>query len=492
MVGCRASHAIILAMAGLVFAGAAGLAPAAPAGAVSPPQELLVYYGWPSHINGAAGPAAAAAEFGRYDYVVLGAGAEDPNYPDRANTAAILADPAMAATFVFGYVNLGLTNGSSSLDDVRARIAGWHAIGADAVLLDAFGYDFGVTRERQNAAVEHAHSLGMPVLANAWFPADVFGAAVDPDHNPEGLPGLVGAGDFYLSESYRLMDGQYTPDGLWRPKADELAAYQARIGFSILSVTTNSPADVYSEEMFFAAWNSAAADGHLAIGWGEYLFSSDDNLAPYRARPSASLPPPPVPPDPPPVPAGPPTDAGEGDVSDESQGGSGGPAGLSEPGTVTPSAYCGGVKATLVGTPNADVLTGTPGRDVIAGLGGHDAIDGRGGDDLICGGAGDDVINGGDGADRLVGGPGSDRLLSEGGSDTLRGNGGDDHLAGGEGADRLYGGPGSDVLDGDAGDDVLGGQKGDDVLIGGEGFDRARGGPQADACLAERTFTCEA
>jgi len=484
MVSCRASRAIILAMAGLVFAGASGLVPAAPATALSPPGELLVYYGWPSHINGAAGPAAAAAEFGRYDYVVLGAGAEDPNYPDHANTAVMLADPAMQGTFVFGYVNLGMTNGALSLDDVRARITGWDAIGADAVLLDAFGYDFGVTRERQNAAVEHAHSLGMPVLANAWFPADVFGAAVDPDHNPEGLPGLVGAGDFYLSESYRVMDGQYTPDGLWRPKAEELAAYQARIGFSILSVTTNSPADAYSEEMFFTAWNSAAADGHLAIGWGEHLFSADDNLAPYRARPAAS--------EPPPVPADLPPDPGEGDGGDESPGGSGGSAGPPEEDAASPSAYCGGVKATIVGTPADDVLTGTPGADVIAGLGGHDTISGLGGNDLICGGAGDDTINGGDGTDRLAGGPGSDRLLGEGGSDALRGNAGDDRLAGGEGADRLYGGAGSDGLDGDAGDDVLGGQKGDDVLYGGEGLDRARGGPQADACTAERTFTCEA
>jgi hypothetical protein len=483
MVSRRALRAIISAMAGLVFTGAAGLVPAGPAGALPTPRELLVYYGWPSHINGATGPSAAAAEFGRYDYVVLGAGAEDPGYPDHANTAAMLADPAVQGTFVFGYVNLGVTNGSLSLDEVRARISGWQAIGADAVLLDAFGYDFGVTRERQNAAVEYAHSLGMPVLANAWFPADVFGSAADPGHNPQGLPGLLGAGDYYLSESYRILDGQYAPEGPWRAKAAELAAYQARLGFSILSVTTNTPADLYSEELFFAAWNAAAADGHLAIGWGEYLFSADDNLAPYRARPAAA--------EPPPAPADPPADPGEGGADDD-PGGGGNPGDLPGEQIPAPSAYCSGVQATVVGTAGDDTLAGTPGRDVIAGLGGNDVIDGLGGDDLICGGAGDDTIRGGDGADRLVGGLGSDRLFGDAGDDLLRGNAGDDRAAGGEGEDRLFGGAGADDLRGNEGDDSIVGQRGDDLLRGDEGFDRARGGPHVDACDAERARMCEA
>jgi len=458
------ARAIILTMAGLAFTGAAGLVPPGPAGALSVPQDLLVYYGWPSHINGAMGSAAAAAEFGRYDYVVLGSGAEDPGYPDHANTAGILADPAMAATYVFGYVNLGVTNGGLSLEEVRTRIAGWGAIGADGVLLDAFGYDFGVTRERQNEAVGYAHSLGLSVLANAWFPADVFGAAIDPVANPEGLPGLVGAGDFYLSESYRILDGRYAPEDLWRAKAAELAAYQARLGFSTLSVTTNAPDDVYSEQLFFAAWDAAAADGHLAIGWGEYLFSADDNSAPYRTRPGAAAPPA--------VPIQPPTDPGGTDpVGGPAGGGQGDPADQSP---ARAPVFCGGAEATMTGTAGNDALWGTPGRDVIAGLGGDDTIAGLGGDDLICGGSGDDTIRGGDG------------------NDTLRGSGGSDRLSGGEGADRLFGGAGADTLEGNDGDDLLVGQRGDDLLYGDGGFDRARGGPQVDTCDGERTFACEA
>jgi len=493
MIHRGAVRAIILAMAGLVFVGVSGPVPPERAGAASLPGEFLVYYGWPSHINGSAVSAAAAAEFGRYDFVALGAGAEDPGHPDHEKTAAILADPAMAGTYVFGYVNLGVANGSLSLDEVRARIDGWRAIGADAILFDAFGYDFGVTRERQNAAVGHAHDLGMSVLANAWFPADAFGAAVDPVANPEGLPSLLGAADFYMSESYRVMLGQLVPDDQWRTKAGELAGYQSQLGFSILSVTTNSPANVYAEELFFAAWNAAAADGHLATGWGEYLFSAVDGQAPYRARPGAvDLP-----------------DDGGGGAVDPPDGG-GGDVDRPTANTDPPPVLCAGVEATIVGTPGDDRLLGTEGRDVIAGLGGRDVIYAGGGDDLVCGGDDDDVISGGSGNDRLLGGPGSDelsgdpgddvvlgggghdRLAGGAGSDVLRGQGGNDRLEGGEGDDRLIGGAGTDELLGDGGDDRLFGQGGDDLLQGGAGVDRARGGPQTDSCEAERTFACEA
>jgi hypothetical protein len=363
-------------------------------------------------------------------------------------------------------------------------------LGADAILFDAFGYDFGVTRERQNDAVGYAHSLGMPVMANAWAPADAFGSTADPDHNPLGLATLLGAGDYYLSESYRIRLGEYQPEELWRIKADLLAAYRAELGFSVLSVTTNAPSDVYSEEKFFEAWEAAAAYGHLATGWGEYLFSADDGLAPYRARPAPTDPPPPAP-GLPPDPVTLPSPAEEGD------------------GGIDLPAMCRGEQATVVGTAGDDRLIGTDGPDIIAGLGGNDVIDGLGGDDLICGGGGDDVIRAGPGDDRLVGGPGSDDLWGDAGADVvqgggagdrliggpeddvLKGNGGDDLLQGGEGNDRLAGGAGADVLLGGAGDDRLFGRRGDDFLQGDEGFDRARGGPQLDQCTAERAFKCE-
>ncbi len=85
---------------------------------------------------------------------------------------------------------------------------------------------------------------------------------------------------------------------------------------------------------------------------------------------------------------------------------------------------CAGKKATIVGTPKADVLDGTPGKDVIVGLGGGDEIYGSGGDDILCGGGGSDYINGGDGDDQLIGGGANDYMEGEGGDDAYKGGAG--------------------------------------------------------------------
>ena len=63
----------------------------APARAGVAPGDLLVYYGWPSGINGTFTVAGAAAEFAAYDLVVLGDGLEKATHPDHANTVAIMA-----------------------------------------------------------------------------------------------------------------------------------------------------------------------------------------------------------------------------------------------------------------------------------------------------------------------------------------------------------------------------------------------------------------
>jgi hypothetical protein len=96
---------------------------------------------------------------------------------------------------------------------------------------------------------------------------------------------------------------------------------------------------------------------------------------------------------------------------------------------------CYGLEATIIGTPDDDVIDGTSDPDVIVGLAGNDEINGLEGDDVICGGRGNDLIRGGDGNDYLFGGLGAD---------ILRGNADDDTLRGGRGNDVNNGGPGND------------------------------------------------
>ena len=99
---------------------------------------------------------------------------------------------------------------------------------------------------------------------------------------------------------------------------------------------------------------------------------------------------------------------------------------------------CYGLEATIIGTPDDDVIDGTDGPDVIIGLLGNDKINGLGGDDVICGGKGSDLILGGVGDDQLSGGPGRDILRGKAGDDVLKGDGADDILNGGHGIDQCH------------------------------------------------------
>jgi Ca2+-binding RTX toxin-like protein len=154
-----------------------------------------------------------------------------------------------------------------------------------------------------------------------------------------------------------------------------------------------------------------------------------------------------------------------------------------------PNVYCGALRATIVGTPDRDVLTGTSGRDVIAGLGGNDLINGLGGNDVICGGdggdklvgaAGDDVVYGGAGNDYISAGSGNDRVGGDAGNDRVFGGAGNDSLYGGIGNDFIHGDAGNDTIDGADGNDRLYGDAGSDILTGGSGDDRLFGGPGVD------------
>jgi Ca2+-binding RTX toxin-like protein len=179
-------------------------------------------------------------------------------------------------------------------------------------------------------------------------------------------------------------------------------------------------------------------------------------------------------------------------------------------------ARCFGKRATIVGTPKADLLKGTSRPDVIAGLAGSDVIKGLGGNDRICGGTGndtligrggDDLLGGEEGRDRLAGGSGFDFLVGGPGGDTLDDGGsiGDmasyfaapgpataDLAAGtatGDGSDTLTGvedidGSGfDDVITGNSASNFLFGEAGNDTLSGGDGDDDGLWGGDGDDTL---------
>jgi hypothetical protein len=172
---------------------------------------------------------------------------------------------------------------------METEINEWKGMGVKGIFLDDFGYDFGTTRARQDTVVQYAHSRGLVVAANAFAPADAFGAQVDRVHNPSGAKTALGAGDFYFYEDYQVSEGGYVPAADWQAKAGAVANYQAAIGFKVLAVTTNNAADAFSQSEYNYAWYSALEAGYAAVGWGEFDYAADSCAAPWRAAPTVDV-----------------------------------------------------------------------------------------------------------------------------------------------------------------------------------------------------------
>jgi hypothetical protein len=188
---------------------------------------------------------------------------------------------------VYGYVTLGVYSASLPLDEIRRRVQAWKSIGAAGIFLDEAGYDYGVTRTRQNAAVGAVHDAGLGAFINAWDPDDAFGTRVDPGHNPTGAAPLLNAQDTYLLESLQIVGGTYEAGGAWASRSGRAVAYRRQYGTRVAAITTVSPGQPdFDQSKFDYAWYSSRLYGLDLVGWGEANFSAADSRLPYRVRPT--------------------------------------------------------------------------------------------------------------------------------------------------------------------------------------------------------------
>jgi hypothetical protein len=273
----------IIAIVGLVFLSQS--ASALPAKKLpAAPKSLLIYYGYPSLINGAYGKlTSATAEFAKYDFVILGGGLQDSKHDDHGNTKAIIA--STKGTEFFGYIPLGNRLKSDPclpLKAIEDQLKAWAAMGVKGVLFDEFGFDYGVSRARQNDSVTAAHQAKLRVIANAWKPDDVF------LRDESRVKPALDKNDIYLWESFRYREGKLESAANWRAKADRVAAGREALPLSVFSVSTNKVQPKEPSEPFAHQWYCAAIDGHAATGWGYPNFAADAK-APVVPAPKMSL-----------------------------------------------------------------------------------------------------------------------------------------------------------------------------------------------------------
>ena len=250
------------------------------------PKSLLIYYGFPSIINNAKTIDEAIDIFKVYDYIILGDGLSSQSHSDYFNTLKIVSDTKMQDSKVFGYIDAGVTTQNLSISQIKTRINNWKEIGVEGIFLDDFGFDFKVSRNRQNVIIDYVHLSGLKVIANAWNPDDVFEDLCDEKLNTESEESHLNKDDFFLIESYQVRLSQYEELKQWQNRSNTVKRYQDEIGFKVLSTTTSTINSFYDEKAFHYAWYSALFDEHEAISWGEENFAASKLTNPFRNRPN--------------------------------------------------------------------------------------------------------------------------------------------------------------------------------------------------------------
>ena len=274
----EAATATLAMVAGMLWAGNAVAAEPA-----VPPAQLCIYYGWPSYVNGSGGDAVrAAAQFIRCDLVVLGDGIEHPAHGDYASAASIVATLRQAGKEVFGYIDLGVTTQNLSPAHMERYVDEWRAMGASGIFLDDAGYDYGVSRARQDEVIDYVHGQGMSVFINAW---NIDDALADVDETGHSSPSRLGPGDIYLAESWLVAGGAYQSILDWAQKADRALQYmrakQVRVaGVSTAALNKAVASNIGSSKFKMGFWG-AAMYNLSAWQWTDVGYSSGNDRLPF-------------------------------------------------------------------------------------------------------------------------------------------------------------------------------------------------------------------
>lgn len=271
-------------------------------------EKVMLYYGYPNAINNSWDVNNSANIYKDYDVCIFGDGYCLPTHEAHAETVEIfrILKRISPDTRIVGYVPIGVQNVGSdsnlSMDELKRRVDLWQAIGADGIFLDEYGYDYGVTRARQNEIVSYCHDRGMFVFANSWSieycfsDEDIVIDWMEDFHpNPDGLRAVLNAQDYYVYEhlfynSYHDGDGNlhvecaepYRIDNILQYFHDvriDGKSYREMFGtkvFSLDAIPTGASLREKNEMMSLSIIGAAILNID-AIAFGDDMWSSSGN-----------------------------------------------------------------------------------------------------------------------------------------------------------------------------------------------------------------------
>jgi hypothetical protein len=229
-----------------------GAAANCPSTEVRVPERFAAYYGQPEYVNAAAGDTTAATQvFKDYGFLLLGGGGlEQSTHIDHAATQIIISNLAAYGTRVYGYIDLcvmgGTTCSNLPLSTIYANADLWKAMGVAGIFLDQVGYDYNVSRDRLNSAVDYVHSLGLSAFVNPWNPDDVFSSDTNA-LNPNATPTHLDDRDYSLHESFAIQLGAYQDPATLLEKADKERAWSNQTGTHIAVVNTVAQGSTFDQ-----------------------------------------------------------------------------------------------------------------------------------------------------------------------------------------------------------------------------------------------------
>lgn len=177
-------------------------------------KKVCIYYGYPKAIGGSWDIDKACAIYGNYEIVVFGDKYNNPTHEAYEDTKKIFSTlkERYPNTKIVGYVPIGkhpdYIESNLTMEELKRRVDLWVTMGTNGIFLDEFGFDYYVTRERQNEIVSYVKENKNFVFVNSWSIDYIFSSqdmtiSWMPDFrpNPNSLPPILDENDYSLFEN---------------------------------------------------------------------------------------------------------------------------------------------------------------------------------------------------------------------------------------------------------------------------------------------------
>jgi hypothetical protein len=167
--------------------------------------SFLMYLGEADKINGATSIDEAVGHFVKFEHIVFGNNADDITSASHDTTQNIITNiKGNRDIKIYGYIDSGVKTVNLSVSQIQVKIKAWKDMGVDGIYLDNFGYESGVSRDRQNQILDSIHQYGMVAIMQALDSEKLLTDAFDTDMNPNWVPPNIQKGDIYHYQQFAV------------------------------------------------------------------------------------------------------------------------------------------------------------------------------------------------------------------------------------------------------------------------------------------------